>query len=61
VKLTGNLDDLSRRYADFVSADTVDSPTLDALGVSEGALGQALAQNRADFTRAEVKAGTPSR
>jgi diguanylate cyclase (GGDEF)-like protein len=53
VKLTANLDDLRRRYADFVSADTVDSPSLDALAVSEGALAQALAQDRAAFTRAE--------
>jgi diguanylate cyclase (GGDEF)-like protein len=53
VKLTGNLDELSRRYADFVSADTVDSPTLDALELSEGTLAQALAQNRAGFARAE--------
>jgi diguanylate cyclase (GGDEF)-like protein len=53
VKLTNNLDDLHRRYADFVSADTVDSPTLDALGVSEGVLARTLAQDRAGFTRAE--------
>ena len=53
VKLTANLDDLRGRYADFVSADTVDSPTLDALGVSEGILAQSLTEDRPGFTRAE--------
>jgi diguanylate cyclase (GGDEF)-like protein len=52
-KLTGNLDDLRLRYADVASADTVDSPTLDALGVSEAAVAQALAQDRDGYTHAE--------
>ena len=53
VKLTANLDDLHLRYTDVASADTVDSPTLDALGVSEAAVAQALAQDRDGFTRTE--------
>jgi diguanylate cyclase (GGDEF)-like protein len=53
VKLTSNLDDLRRRYADFVAADSVDSATFDALGASEGALAQTLAQDRVGFTRAD--------
>jgi diguanylate cyclase (GGDEF)-like protein len=52
-KLTSAQDDLRRRYADFVSADTADSLTFDALGASEGALAQTLAKDRAGFTRAE--------
>lgn len=53
VKLTSDLDDLRRRYVEFVSAETVDSPTFDTLGASEGALAQTLAQDRAGFTGAE--------
>ena len=53
VKLTANLDDLRGRYAEFVSGDTVDSPTLDALGVSEGVLAQSLTEDRPGFTHAE--------
>ncbi|HEV7448386.1 MAG TPA: hypothetical protein VGO18_37810, partial [Steroidobacteraceae bacterium] len=53
VKVTSNLDDLRRRYADFVAADTVDSATFDALGASEAALAQTLAQDRAGFTHAD--------
>ncbi|MFL6605940.1 MAG: EAL domain-containing protein [Steroidobacteraceae bacterium] len=52
-KLTSNLDDLRLRYTDVASADTVDSPTLDALGVSEAAVAQALAQDAAGFTHTE--------
>ena len=53
VKLTGNLDDLRRRYAEFVAAYTVDSSTFDSLGASEGALASTLSQDRAGFTHAE--------
>jgi len=53
VKLTSDLDDLRRRYVEFVSADTVDSSTFDTLGASEGALAQTLTQDRAGFTSAE--------
>jgi len=53
VKLTSDLDDLRRRYVEFVSADTVDSSTFDTLGASEGALAQTLTQDRAGNTRAE--------
>jgi diguanylate cyclase (GGDEF)-like protein len=53
VKLTSDLDDLRRRYVEFVSAETVDSSTFDTLGASEGTLAQTLAQDRAGFTSAE--------
>jgi diguanylate cyclase (GGDEF)-like protein len=53
VKLTSDLDDLRRRYVEFVAADTVDSSTFDTLGASEGALAQTLTQDRAGFTRAD--------
>jgi len=53
VKLTSDLDDLRRRYVEFVSADTIDSSAYDTLGASEGALAQTLAQDRAGFTSAE--------
>jgi diguanylate cyclase (GGDEF)-like protein len=53
VKLTSDLDDLRRRYVEFVSADTVDSSTFDSLGASEGTLAQTLTQDRAGFTRAD--------
>jgi diguanylate cyclase (GGDEF)-like protein len=53
MKLTRDLDDLRRRYAEFVSAETVDSSTFDTLGASEGALAQTLSQDRAGFTRAD--------
>jgi len=53
LKLTGNLDDLRRRYADFVASETVDSPTFDSLGASEGALASTLSMDRAGFSRAE--------
>jgi diguanylate cyclase (GGDEF)-like protein len=53
MKLTGNLDDLRRRYADFVAADTVDSSTFDALGASEAALAQTLTQDRTGFAHAD--------
>jgi len=53
VKLTSDLDDLRRRYVEFVSADTVDATTFDTLGASEGALAQTLTQDRAGFSRAE--------
>jgi diguanylate cyclase (GGDEF)-like protein len=55
VKLTSDLDDLRRRYVEFVSAETVDSTTFDTLGASEGTLTQTLAQDRAGFTSAEGK------
>ena len=53
VKLTSDLDDLRRRYVEFVSAETVDSSTFDTLGASEGTLAQTLTQDRAGFTSAE--------
>jgi diguanylate cyclase (GGDEF)-like protein len=53
VKLTSDLDDLRRRYVEFVSAETVDSSTFDTLGASEGILAQTLAQDRGGFTSAE--------
>ena len=53
MKLTSDLDDLRRRYVEFVSAETVDSSTFDTLGASEGALAQTLAQDRAGFTHAD--------
>ena len=53
VKLTSDLDDLRRRYVEFVSAETVDSSTFDTLGASEGTLAQTLTQDRAGFSRAE--------
>ena len=53
VKLTSDLDDLRRRYVEFVSAETVDSSTFDTLGASEGTLAQTLTQDRAGNTRAE--------
>jgi diguanylate cyclase (GGDEF)-like protein len=53
VKLSSDLDDLRRRYVEFVAADTVDSSTFDTLGASEGALAQTLTQNRDGFTRAD--------
>jgi hypothetical protein len=53
VKLTGDLDDLRRRYEEFVASQTVDSPTFDSLGASGGALASTLSQDRAGFTRAE--------
>jgi diguanylate cyclase (GGDEF)-like protein len=53
VKLTSDLDDLRRRYVEFVSAETVDSSTFDTLGASEGTLAQTLTQDRAGFTGAE--------
>jgi diguanylate cyclase (GGDEF)-like protein len=53
VKLTTDLDDLRRRYVEFVSADTVDSSTYDTLGASEGAFAQTLTEGRAGFTRAD--------
>lgn len=53
VKLTSDLDDLRRRYVEFVSAETVDSSTFDTLGASEGTLAQTLTQDKAGFTSAE--------
>jgi diguanylate cyclase (GGDEF)-like protein len=53
VKLTSDLDDLRRRYVEFVSAETVDLSTFDTLGASEGTLAQTLTQDRAGFSRAE--------
>jgi diguanylate cyclase (GGDEF)-like protein len=53
MKLSRDLDDLRRRYAEFVSAETVDSSTFDTLGASEGALAQTLTQDGAGFTRAD--------
>src|SRR5262245_43287092 len=53
VKLSSDLDDLRRRYVEFVSAETVDSSTFDTLGASEGALAATLSQDRTGFTGAE--------
>ncbi|MBV8804524.1 MAG: hypothetical protein JO042_05745, partial [Sinobacteraceae bacterium] len=55
VKLTSNLDELRRRYAEVVSADTVDSSTFDALGASEEALAKTLIQDRGGLTRSDGK------
>jgi diguanylate cyclase (GGDEF)-like protein len=54
-KIAGDLDDLRRRSAEFVSADTVDSTAYDTLGASQGQLAQTLAQNHDAFTRVEGK------
>jgi hypothetical protein len=53
MRLTDNLDDLRRKYSEFVSVDNVDSPAYDALGASEGTLVQTLTQDRAGFSRAD--------
>jgi diguanylate cyclase (GGDEF)-like protein len=57
VKLSSDLDDLRRRYVEFVAADTVDSFTFDTLVASETALAQTLSQIRADSTRADGQDG----
>lgn len=55
VKLTSDLDDLRRRYVEFISGPPADPATFDTLGASEGNFTQTLAQGEAGFSRTEGK------
>jgi diguanylate cyclase (GGDEF)-like protein len=55
VKLTGDLDELRRRYAEISSAEAVDPSTFDALKESEVTLAQTLTQDRGGLTRSDGK------
>jgi diguanylate cyclase (GGDEF)-like protein len=53
VQLTGNLDELRRRYSAFVAAATPDSGQFEALVASESAIAKTLTDDRAGFTKSE--------